>query len=343
METDVEGAVLVNTSIATEQEIERKEICTEFRSTSIEMSSEYCIESANSDVVFEIERDMVDFSASVECKSIEVGSGTFGQTLIDTLTTHDAKVQIEDSCCEIVCNMVDSESHFEIIFENEVQSQEGVKVCDECMEVKSTTVESSGECNVKLIETGMDVSKTTSDIGTETTELQIVEISSSYEISCSSIDCERIEEEIVMVDVEKEEDIPEITRTEDELICCTVSMKDMSTIVECNVTESSVVMEVRFVEESSEWVETIERIDVETATEKKETANVLISSDVEYCTIDVQVEETKQRTSDSTFETKPMTIENFSTFEVLYYYFYAYLCLTPKKFKFHFFSLFYII
>lgn len=317
VETEVERQVLVNTAIAIEHA--SNEICTDFKSLSIDMSSEYKTNSVNVNIAYEKESDTVDFNGSVEMKSIEVGTEVFGEKAIvcmDVLTSHETRLKVEDTCCEFIYKMVDGESQSETIFTEDVCSQEEVRVCDISMEVKSTTAESSCESKVSFMETGIAVYKNSCDASTETITMEMREEASSYELIYMNVDCEMMEVVNEIVVKTEEPENAEVTRTEDESVCYTISMNDIGTVAQCNVVHSSQEMEVKCVDNSGDWTNVINLEDQAIETEKSEIVTVSLSSEYESCTTDVQCDEKKPIMSESGYETKPATVDSFSVLEV---------------------------
>jgi hypothetical protein len=323
MGSEVEGPVLVESAIATGEKMEGKETCTDFKSASIDMSIENWTESVNVNVGFEKERDTVDFSGGVDSKWIEVGCETFGERTrasIDSLTQHEPRSQLEDASSEFICDMVDCEGYSETRFVDHVSSAEEVKVCDISMEVKSTTIESTHECIGKVIETGIEVYRSTCDIGTETIVFAIVEGSSCYELCCLSIDCESREVvEDIVVDTEEQVKTGVIS-TEDESVCITVLMTDIGTVVEFEVEDRSEETEVRCVEMCSEGMKENETEDLAIETERSEIEHISLTSAVEYSSIDVQFEESKPTMRESGYEMTLVTMDCYNTFQVLFLY-----------------------
>ena len=319
-ETEVEGSMLVNTSMTTEQEYQNIEISTEFKSKSIEMSSESCSENVVVDIGFEKQRETVDFSVSVEVRSIEVGSEIYGEKInvvVDSLTTYEANLAMDDACCDFISILVDNESYSETIFRQDLCSQEEVKSSEFGVEMTSLTVESSSEFSMKSIETGIEEYQNTCDVGTEACESTIIEEMSSNEISYLSVDCETVEvvEEIVADSEDFQQ--AEMMRTEDDEICCTISMSDMSTDIRCNIIDSCEEMDVSSIECGIEWTEQIIEEDEVMETEIIDVAESSISSDVEYLTIDTQFDERKTISIETGCDTKPEIVDCYNEYKVI--------------------------
>lgn len=319
--TEFEGPVLVNVETETEGQVESKDIGTEFKSALMEMSSEFSKESVSIGVAHEKEKDTVDFSSSVESMLIEVGSETFGEKIIssvDCSTSHEHKEEAEERSSEFVCKLVDSECHWAPKSVEELFSLEEVKGCDTGMEMKSLTVECSFESTLKLIETGMEVFVNSCDASTETEKVSMVEGSSCYEMSVTSVDIEMTEivEEITALSEDQQK--AEIMRTEDESVCSATLMIDTGAMMESNVVDSGSEMTITYVQQSTEWVKIVEKEDEEMETERCVMIDVELSSDVEYCVVDVQCDEKKPNQIESAFETKQEVVDNYSEFKVIF-------------------------
>jgi len=324
-ETEVGESKLVDTLITNEEEIQNVEISTEFKSTLIEMSCESCCENVVVDIGFEKQCDTVDFSVSVEGRSIEVGSEMFGEIVnivVDSLTTYETKIAVVDECSEFISTLPENESYSETIFREESCSQEEGKSCDLGVEISVLTVASSSEFSMKLIETGIEEYKNTTDVGTEVCETIMIDGVSCNDISFVSVDCETTEvvEEIV---ADSEELLKsEILKTEDEELCCTIIMNDMSTDIRCNIVDICEEMEVSFAECSIEWIEQVKKEDHIMETEGRKVSESLISSDFVYLTIDTQFDEVVPITIETGCDAKLQMVDCYSEYKVIFCFFF---------------------
>jgi len=318
--TSTETMELVTTSLETN--VKNTDKCTDFKSQSIDMSSEYCKDSVVTEVSFEKVKDTVDFGGSVETNVIEVGTDTFGekQTIyVDTLTSHEAKVNVEISLTEFSCEMIESESSLEINYIEQGCSHTGTKVVEVSTELPTSRfVDCSTEYTMNISESLVDQCITTCDVGVETIAIAVVDESSSVEVTYCTVECdtsEMIEEIIAVIEKTEESEMP---RMEDESIASEMKVADMGTTVKATLVDISSQMEIEHVEHSSEWAKVTKHDSEIFETEKTTCLNTLVTSDniVQYCTIDIQFEQAKSKTVEYGYETKCRIVEAQSDYEV---------------------------
>ena len=210
------------------------------------------------EVSYEKVKDTIDFSGSAfESNLIEVGTDTFGDkhtVFIDTLTIHEAKPNVEETLTEFVCEMVNSESCLERKYIDESWSHVGETVLEVSSEFRSIMVDCSSEYTIKVNETLTDHVKTTCDREVETSLMTVVvEESSTFELSCNTVECETVEivDEVVPVTDVPEES--EVLKVEDEYVGSEITMVDIGTIAKTTLVDISSEMVVNHVEHLSEW------------------------------------------------------------------------------------------
>jgi hypothetical protein len=319
--TSTDTIALINTSL--EKDIKNTDQCTEYKSQSIDMSSEYCKDSVVAEVSFEKVKDTVDFGGSVETNVIEVGTETFGEKVkiyVDTLTSHEAKADVEVALTEFSCEMIDSESCLERKYIEQGCSYTGSKVVEVSSELfTSTFVDCSTEYTMNISESLVDQCITTCDVAVETIAIVVVDESSSVELSYCTVECERSEEidEVIPLTAEAEES--QLPRLEDESIASSdVKVVDIGTTVKATLVDISSQMEIEHVEHSSEWSKVSKHDSEIFETEKTACLSTLATSDnvVQYCTIDIQFEHAKSKTVEYGYETKCRIVEAQSDYEV---------------------------
>ena len=286
---------------------------TDFKSDTIDISSEYSLESAVVEVSYEKVKDTVDFAGSIESTMIEVGTDTFGEkhiSFIDTATVHDGKVKVEERLTSfVVSEMIDSESCFETKYMNESWSHDAkiVEVSSELFRGTKLIVDESSEWVIKTIESQVEQKTTTSDIGVGTEPIVIVEQTSEYELSCSTFDYDT--NDMIEIPLEKVEEVPieesVLERLEDECVSSEMTMIDIGTTITVELEDISTEMKVEHVEYSSEWSKDMKYESEIFETEKTVYLSTILSSDdkVEYCSVDIQFDEIKPNKVDTGYET----------------------------------------
>ena len=312
---------LTHTSLETD--VKSVDISSDFKSTIIDMSNEYSRPSEVIDVSFEKVKQTVDFGVSVESKLIEVGTETFGEketVCVDTLTVHEVKANVFEILTEFSCNMTDSESSFERRFIEESWSHcESGKLVEVSSEYRNEIVDFSSEYTYKTSESLVNEEPRTREIGIETTAIgEVVDESCAYELDYSTFDCDTfdiVDEIVPQTEVQEES---EMLKVEDEFVCSESKMVDISTTAEAKLVDISGEMKVEHVEFSSEWSKLVKHESESFETETPEMSSTEISSDglVQYCTVEIEFEETKAKKIESGFETKSIMTETFSDFEV---------------------------
>jgi len=315
---------LTHTSLEKDTKASHKS--TDFKVQAIDMSSESVKESEIVDVSFEKVTDTIDFSGSVESSLIEVGTETFGEKhtiCIDTLTSHEAKVNVEETSTEFMCNMVECESFIERKYIEESWSHVGSSTVEVSCEFRSLIVDCSSEYTFNIIESQVDQMSKTDEVGVESLGMKVIDTSSMFELSCESVECETVEivEEIIPQTDNLEN--AEIIRVENESVGCEIKMLDISTTVKPQLVDISSESVIEHVEYSGEWCREIKHESEIFETEKSVCLNTIISSDedVQYCSVEIQFEETKSRNIESGYEIKCIMEECYNEFEVNYFIF----------------------
>lgn len=332
--TSTDTVELINTSL--EKDVKNTDKCTEFKTQSIDMSSEYCKDSEVVEVSFEKGKDIVDCGTSVEQTGIiEVGTDIFGESakiFIDSLTDHEATSAVDIALTEFSCQMVDGESYLERKYIEQGSSHVGQHVVEVSTELFTTIkyVDCSSEFTIDMSETLVEQSITTCDVGVETEALAVVDESTSIETTYCTVECDTSDsfEEIVKVEEHFEES--QLPTLEHESISSEITFIDKDTTAKVTLADISSQMEVDHVEHSSEWSKiTIHESEV-FETEKTTCLTTLTTSDnqVQYCTIDIQFEQAKPKTFEYGYETKCRIVEAQSDYEV--------------NFKFRFFKIYQI-